>query len=130
MNRPGAERTLLFHLLDAELSYYLARALRKEIDWAERVGQKLPGYVLELHEACRTTVIDSPARTRNEMAPVPVHSENETPALLVTYAEAARRLALSKRTVGRMIASGELDTVLVGKSKRIATAEILSLIHI
>lgn len=104
--------------LDPELAYYLARALGRDIAWAERVGQQVPDRVMALHLACRSKVIESQARTRQEFVASAGHDQ-DTPPIAVTYTEAAHRLSVSKRTIGRMIAAGELTSVKIGGSKRI-----------
>lgn len=110
--------------IDPELAYHLHKALDLEIEWAKRVGCRLPQRIYTFHQAMRSKVIESQARTRAEFTAPTEHSEIQEPPLLVPYAEAARRLALSKRTIGRMIADGELRPVSVGKTKRIAVADI------
>lgn len=42
----------------------------------------------------------------------------------VTIAEAARRLNLSPRTISRHIARGEIQTILVGRSRRVVLASL------
>lgn len=44
--------------------------------------------------------------------------------LAMTYEEAARKLAVSSRTVRRLVASGELPRVDIGGCSRIATADL------
>jgi excisionase family DNA binding protein len=45
-------------------------------------------------------------------------------SLAMTYEEAARKLAVSSRTVRRLVASGELPRVEIGGCSRIATADL------
>jgi excisionase family DNA binding protein len=45
-------------------------------------------------------------------------------SLAMTYDEAARRLAVSSRTVRRLVANGELPRVDIGGCSRIATADL------
>jgi excisionase family DNA binding protein len=45
-------------------------------------------------------------------------------SLAMTYEEAARKLAVSSRTVRRLVASGELPRVDIGGCSRIATADL------
>jgi excisionase family DNA binding protein len=47
-------------------------------------------------------------------------------ALLMTYASAARRLAISNSSLRRLIAAGDLPTVLVGGSVRIAESDLVA----
>ena len=48
----------------------------------------------------------------------------ETARLLVNVVEAAEKLSLSKRTVQSLLYSGQLRGVRVGRSRRIAVAEL------
>lgn len=45
-------------------------------------------------------------------------------ALLLTVVEAARRLSLGRTTVYAEIAAGRIDTVTVGRARRIPTAAL------
>ena len=45
-------------------------------------------------------------------------------ALAIDYERAARRLSVSRRTLGRLVASGQLPRVDIGGCRRITTADI------
>jgi excisionase family DNA binding protein len=45
-------------------------------------------------------------------------------SLAMTYEEAARKLAVSSRTVRRLVANGELPRVMIGGCTRIAVADL------
>lgn len=46
--------------------------------------------------------------------------------LTINYDEAARRLGVSRRTVQRLVASGELPTVELGGACRVRTADLVA----
>jgi excisionase family DNA binding protein len=59
--------------------------------------------------------------------PKPTPKLDPDQPMLSTIPEAARQLGLSTRTLERMIAEGKIDTVKVGRSRRIRTRDLIAI---
>jgi excisionase family DNA binding protein len=53
----------------------------------------------------------------------------QTGQVLVTAEEAARRLALSRATVFRLLADGSLRSITVGRARRVPVAALVEFVH-
>jgi excisionase family DNA binding protein len=117
--RPSDQSALL--VVSPQLATHLSRALSLGLPghkrWCRANGIYLPeedlATVLDLLGA-----IGGNRRPERDARTVPAE------AVLVTYADAARVLRCSRRTVRRRVARGELQAVGRGSGRRIAASEL------
>ena len=74
-------------------------------------------------EAVRKVVREEVAPLRRQLDEL--RAEKKPPVLAVTVTEAARRMSVSSRTIQRMIRSGELKSIQVGRARRVVVASLL-----
>jgi excisionase family DNA binding protein len=94
---------------------YVARLLDDHRRRSRRNGWILP---LELEAAWAIA-------NRRQKPPELASGAARRDVLAMTYAQAARRLGVSQRTVERLVASGALPIVAIGGCKRVAVADLV-----
>ena len=93
---------------------HLVRALSEHSRWLHRQGIAGPPELLALIEGL--AALSGHARTEVGAPPAPA---DDQPVRLIGEAEVARCLGLSPRTVRRLLASGDLPSVTVGRARRV-----------
>ena len=91
----------------------------------------------ESRQRCRRNGLSWPVRLEaawllatGRQEPPELDSGSRPPEVVaVSYAEAARRLAVSERTVQRLVRSGALPTVVIGGCPRIRVADLVGYIE-
>lgn len=110
--------------LSPTVAGHLAVAIDGHRRWAARVGMLLPPELAELQAAMTAAA----ARGRQDATPLEdlaeLRDRPAVPPLLLSYEDAAAALCLSVRSVQRLVAAGELRSVQLGGSVRIAVAEL------
>lgn len=109
--------------LDATCWAHLSTALVFHRRWCRGNAIPVPDDVVRLAEHAKC-VTDRQAPTEVRPEVVTAHDVFMTTALAATYADAARRLGVSKRTVERLVAAGSLPSVDVGGVRRIRVADL------
>jgi len=74
-------------------------------------------------EAVRKVVREEVAPLRRQLEEL--RDEKRPPETAVTVKEAARRMSVSSRTIQRMLRSGELQSVPVGRARRVLVASLI-----
>ena len=112
----------LLVLLDHETAGHVVIALREHRARLRELGYAIPQQVddLEQHVAA---LLSAPVASNGDTLPDGLR-EAASVDRMVTIAQAARRLGLSERTVERRVRSGEIPSVKIGGSRRIAQAEL------
>lgn len=113
--------------LDEPAAEALARVLRLLETWSDTHNRPVPAVLHDLRRGI-SDALTSPAACRI----VSVHAEaghtvehmNETIPTAVSLDEAADALSVSRRTIERMIASGQLHSVKMRGLRRIPAAEL------
>ena len=99
---------MLLMRVDAAVLAHLRRALAAHVSWCRRNAVTVPADVLAL----LAELDDDGGRSRPD--------GGEVVPLTVSYGEAATRLGVSRRTVGRMVATGRLARL----GRRIVAASV------
>jgi excisionase family DNA binding protein len=108
--------------LDPPCWAHLWKALAQHIVWCRAQAIPVPNDVWTLlkHAEC------AKGRHRPTELPASLETAHGAPmdALTATYADVARRLNVSKRSIERLVASGVLPVVDVGGSRRIRVEDL------
>ncbi|MCY1141709.1 helix-turn-helix domain-containing protein [Actinoplanes sp. Pm04-4] len=125
---------VMFGVLDAASRRSLAHALMLEQAWMRRNGADLPPQLVGLLDALlgpdadtgQAQAIDGARRKaiRDTAEPAGPRSSHVDGAAVVTFREAARRLAVHPSTARRMAARGDLDAVGAGAGRRVTVRSI------
>lgn len=109
--------------LDDATAVMIARALETHHAELRRNGLRPPPKTVEIATSLGARVLTRrPTLDPSNFFPPPV-AESTLPSLL-TVARAARVLGVSPRSVERLIASGDLASVLVGRARRLTSEDV------
>lgn len=106
-----------------ELAGHAAVALRRHRQWAATQGLRMPDGFTDLEDAFASRANRGQTGTPMDDLWQVIESRPMAPQLL-TYDAAASVLAVSERTVKRLVASGDLNAVRIGGGARIRTADL------
>lgn len=124
MTGPSSPRSSLFLDISAELAGHLAIALRQHRQWAARAGLETPPELADLAEALAFRAMRGQEGTPLDDLWSARDREVVTRRLL-TYEETGHALGCSQRTVKRLVATGELTAVQVGRGTvRVRAADL------
>ena len=103
--------------LDSAGRAHLARALDEHRRWCRANGRTMPATLVQLAALLTTTAPNGQARTtQRDEDDLP---DTEPMTLAYTFSEAGDLLGISERTVRRLVAAGELQSITVGSLPRI-----------
>jgi len=105
---------------DDQLEAHLARALAEHTRWCRTNGVGVPGELGALLE----NLSASRGQGRTSPPVPPANMDDDRMLLAVDYRTAAARLAVSERTVRRMVAAGRIPAVTIGGCRRIRTDDL------
>lgn len=114
----------MFLLLSDRLRLHLVAALSRHCQVLRRDGIRPPDELTDLLAALAATS----GHERPAFAPDGDVSD-AADVVLLGYDEAGRRLGVSPRTVRRLVSSGDLPSVLVGRSRRVRVSDIADYIE-
>lgn len=98
---------------------HLIRALTEHSLWLRRQGMTAPAEVTALLDVLTAmSGLERPPRDAETFRAEP------EPVLLLTETEVARRMSMSPRAVRRLIASGELPSLAIGRARRVHAADL------
>ena len=103
---------------------HVATALRAHVAWCGHEGIAVPDDVAALLTYARRSDTDRLGATDVRSDDALAHAVAMNQALAVSYAAAASRIGVSKRTIERLVAAGDLPTIDVGGAQRIRTADL------
>ena len=129
-----------FHLCDQPRSYkpstaggvqrpsdvitHLALALLRHVRELHHGGIPVPGEIEELAACLAHFARSRPDTTLLDEFDRETHGAGTAGQLLVTKAEAARRLGVSVRTIERLVAAGQLPMVHVERAARLRVSDL------
>lgn len=116
---PGAP---LFLDVPRVLAGHLSVALGNHLKWLQRNGYSVPDGLAELQALFRSKASGGQGEPNGAVALELV--EPRLDPLVLQYAEVARMLRCSPRTVGRLVSSGALPTVKVGGLARVRVVDL------
>ena len=105
--------------MSAPLLPHLVRALAEHSRWLHRQGIAAPPELTELLDVL--TALSGHTRPKRDGSVAPA---DDAPVRLIGEAEVARCLSVSARTVRRLVATGDLPSVLIGRARRVHVDDV------
>jgi excisionase family DNA binding protein len=119
--------TLLAVALDRHAAAHLLAALRAHRRFARTQGYAIPAALDQLEQTALAALEPTAAdRSRQEPTPAPGSSAEQATVgpMTCTIHEAAAAIGVSPRSIERRVASGEIASTKVGRSRRIPLREL------
>lgn len=117
--------SVLVLALDRVSAVHLVAALRRYETYRAASGEELPAPLVDLERIAAEAVRSGQERSGAVTLPTELYGDPRDEVVhAMTFAETGRTLRVSESTVRRLVKSGELRSVRIGRTVRIPTAAI------